>query len=155
MNRIKSCIPKRVKQVYVLELEKNKYYIGESINPKNRIRDHFEGRGSLWTRLYPPVQALKPFTKRQDEFWELSETIQRMAYHGIDNVRGSLFTKEHLTEYDKVMAAQLYCEMNNLCRKCGSNEHYINQCISLNKEPWVYQFGGILEFDKLKEIISI
>ena len=155
MNCITSCIPKRVNKVYVLELESGKYYIGESINPKNRIKSHFEGSGSLWTRLYPPVQAIQPFTKKQDEFWELSETIQRMSYHGIDNVRGSLFTKEHLTSYDKVMAAKLYCEMNNLCRKCGSSEHYINQCVSLNKEPWVYQFGGILEFDKLNNLTSI
>ena len=154
MNHIKSCLPKK-KQVYVLELESGKYYIGESINPKNRIKSHFDGNGSLWTRLYPPIQVLKPFTKRQDEFWELSETIQRMGYHGIDNVRGSLFTKENLTSYDKVMAAQLYCEMNNLCRKCGSTEHYINQCVSLNKEPCVYQFGGILEFDKLNNLTSI
>lgn len=155
MNRIRSCLPKRAKQVYVLELESGKYYVGESNNPKNRIRAHFEGRGALWTRLYPPVQAIQPFTKRQDEFWELSETIQRMGYHGIDNVRGSLFTKEHLTSYEKVMAAQLYCEMNNLCRKCGSSEHFMNQCISLNKEPWVYRFGGLLSFENISECTTI
>ena len=155
MNRIRSCLPKRAKQVYVLELESGKYYVGESVHPKNRIRAHFEGRGALWTRLYPPVQAIQPFTKRQDELWELSETIQRMAYHGIDNVRGSLFIKENLTSYEKVMAAQLYCEMNNLCRKCGSSEHYINQCISLNKQPWVYRFGGLLSFENISECTTI
>ena len=155
MNRIKSCFPKRIKQVYVLELENGKYYIGESINPKNRIRQHFEGRGSLYTRLYPPIQSIKPFTNKQEVLWELSETIQRMAYHGIDNVRGSLFTKENLNSYDKVMAAQLYCEMNNLCRKCGSNDHFINQCESLNKEPWVYLFGGLLSFENISECTCI
>lgn len=155
MNRIRSCLPKRTKQVYVLELESGKYYVGESNNPKDRIRAHFEERGALWTRLYPPVQAIQPFTKRQDKFWELSETIQRMSYHGIDNVRGSLFTKEHLTSYEKVMAAQLYCEMNNLCRKCGSDDHHINQCISLNKQPWVYRFGGLLSFENISECTTI
>ena len=155
MNRIRSCLPKRAKQVYVLELESGKYYVGESNNPKDRIRAHFEERGALWTRLYPPVQAIQPFTKRQDKFWELSETIQRMSYHGIDNVRGSLFTKEHLTSYEKVMAAQLYCEMNNLCRKCGSDDHHINQCISLNKQPWVYRFGGLLSFENISECTAI
>jgi hypothetical protein len=155
MNRIRSCLPKRAKQVYVLELESGKYYVGESNNPKNRIRAHFEGRGALYTRLYPTVQAIQPFTKKQGEFWELSETIQRMGYHGIDNVRGSLFTKEHLTSYEKVMAAQLYCEMNNLCRKCGSSEHFMNQCISLNKQPWVYRFGGLLSFEDISECTTI
>ena len=155
MNHITSCLPKKVKQVYVLELESGKYYIGESINPKKRIEDHFNGFGSQWTKLYQPIRILKPFTKKQDELWELSETIQRMVYHGIDNVRGSLFTKENLTSYDKVMAAQLYCEMNNLCLKCGSSNHFINQCVSLNKEPWVYQFGGSLSFENINECTSI
>ena len=155
MNRITSCIPKRVKQVYVLELTNDKYYIGESANPKDKIKSHFEGVGSLWTRLYPPVQAIRPFTDRQDNFWELSETIQRMSYHGIDNVRGSLFTKENLTSYEKVMAAQLYCEMNNLCLKCGSADHFINDCVSLNKQPWVYRFGGLLSFENINECKSI
>lgn len=65
MNHITSCLPKKVKQVYVLELESGKYYIGESINPKKRIEVHFNGFGSQWTKLYPPIQALKPFTKNK------------------------------------------------------------------------------------------
>tara|TARA_B100000902_G_C26962149_1_gene741056 strand:+ start:155 stop:601 length:447 start_codon:yes stop_codon:yes gene_type:complete len=147
--RIKISIPKN-KSVYVLKLEQNKYYIGESINPEKRINSHFNGKGPLYTRLYPPIRVLKPITKRQPELWELSETIYRMAYHGIDNVRGSLFTKENINSYDKVMAAQLYCEMNNLCRKCGSNDHFINQCKNKKKESWVYQFGGSLSFQDIK-----
>ena len=157
MNPLRCCFPKRnQKKVYVLQLEQNKYYVGESIYPEKRIDDHFSGKGVAWTRLYKPVKILEPFTKKQDNFWELSETIQRMGYHGADNVRGSLFTKtSELTRYEKVMAAQLYCELHNLCRKCGSNDHFINQCVNLNKEPWVYNFGGLLSFENIKEITSI
>tara|TARA_B100001094_G_scaffold4681_1_gene4232 strand:+ start:1381 stop:1833 length:453 start_codon:yes stop_codon:yes gene_type:complete len=149
--RIRFHIP-RDKSIYVLKLEQNKYYIGESINSEKRINAHFNGKGALWTRLYKPLKIIKPITKRQSELWELSETIQRMGYHGIDNIRGSLFTKEYLTDYDKVMAAQLYCEMNNLCRKCGSDNHFINQCQNKYKEPWVYQFGGLLSFKDINKI---
>ena len=152
MNLIKPFSQGRIKQVYVLKLRQNKYYIGESINPEKRINSHFNGKGALYTRLYKPVKILEPFTKRQDNFWELSETIQRMSYHGIDNVRGSLFTKEILTLYEKIMAAQLYCEMNSLCRKCGGGDHFINQCVSLNKESWVYKFGGLLSFEDINKI---
>ena len=157
MNRLKCCFPKKTnKKVYVLQLEQNKYYVGESIYPEKRINDHFSGKGSAWTRLYKPIKILEPFTKKQDNFWELSETIQRMGYHGADNVRGSLFTKtSELTQYEKVMAAQLYCELHNLCRKCGGDDHFINQCVNLNKESWVYNFGGLLSFENIKEIKSI
>ena len=157
MNRLKCCFPKGTrKKVYVLQLEQNKYYVGESINPEKRINDHFLGKGVAWTRLYKPVKILEPFTKKQDNFWELSETIQRMGYHGADNVRGSLFTKtSELTRYEKIMAAQLYCELHNLCRKCGGDDHFINQCVNLNKESWVYNFGGLLSFENIKEIKSI
>ena len=42
-----------------------------------------------------------------------------MKLYGVDNVRGSLFTKPFdLSYYEKIMAGQLYCELNNLCRKC-------------------------------------
>ena len=157
MNSLRCCFPKgNQKKVYVLQLEQNKYYVGESIYPEKRINDHFSGKGAAWTRLHKPVKILEPFTKKQDNFWELSETIQRMGYHGADNVRGSLFTKtSELTRYEKIMAAQLYCELHNLCRKCGGDDHFINQCVNLNKESWVYNFGGLLSFENIKEIKSI
>lgn len=159
MSRFLCCLRKDKnikKKVYVLKLDNDRYYVGESISPDARIQNHFKGKGSAWTRLHKPIQTLEPITPPQKDFWELSETIKLMSIYGVDNVRGSLFTKtSDLTYYEKVMAAQLYCELNNLCRKCGGNDHYINQCVNLNKESWVYRFGGVLEFGKIKHLTSI
>jgi len=133
------------KGVYVLQLQNNKYYVGESMDKKRRIWVHENGNGSSWTKKHNVIQELKPLTKKQDDFWELSETLEVMNLYGIDNVRGSMFTNPNeLSREDKVVAAQLYCEKHNLCRRCGSNSHFIGQCNSLGKEAWVYNFGGSL-----------
>ena len=77
--------------IYLLQLEKDKYYVGESKNKKRRIWVHENGNGSAWTKKYGVIQSLKPF-KTNHTFSELIQTLLMMKEHGIDNVRGSLFT---------------------------------------------------------------
>tara|TARA_B110000977_G_C11031923_1_gene475595 strand:+ start:708 stop:1265 length:558 start_codon:yes stop_codon:yes gene_type:complete len=142
-------------KVYVLQLQNNKYYVGESINPKKRIQDHFKGRGSVWTKINQPVKSLEPLTRPQDDLWELTETLRRMNFHGVDNVRGSLFTQpKPLSKEQKVMTGQLFCELNGFCRRCGGSGHFINQCPSDNVASWVDNFGGSLTFDEHKTCIG-
>ena len=45
-----------------------------------------------------------------------------------------------LTRDDKIKAAQLYCEMYDLCRRCGSDKHYITKCDQDHMESWVEKF---------------
>jgi hypothetical protein len=138
-----------IKQVYVLHLENDKIYVGESINPTKRIKDHFSGRGSSWTKVNKPFKYIEPLTPPQNHLWELTETLIQMNLHGIDNVRGSLFTTPNqFSEEEKVMAAQLYCELNNRCRNCGGPDHFASQCLSgSTKSSWVSNFGGSLTFN--------
>ena len=53
----------------------------------------------------------------------LEETLENMYAYGIDNVRGSMFSRIKLTNEDKIKAARLYCEMYDLCLNCGSKDH--------------------------------
>ena len=55
-----------------------------------------------------------------------------------------MFTQTHLSKSDKIKAAELYCEMYDLCRKCGSNNHFIRCCENDKMVPWVQNFDGIL-----------
>ena len=72
--------------------------------------------------------------------------VERFKLHGIENVRGSMFTSPYgLTRNDKYIAGQLYCELNNLCRKCGSPDHFIGNCKSTEVADWVHNFGGTLD----------
>ena len=154
LQRIFCCKKKKnVKEVYVLQLEQQKYYVGESFNVNKRIQSHINNGGSGWTRKYKVICSEKTITNPQDTLWELSETLEQMNIHGIDNVRGSMFTKPfNLTKQEKIMAAQLYCEKYNLCRKCGEPGHFINQCNNHTVAPWVNKFGGLLNDDNNNNI---
>jgi len=46
------------------------------------------------------------------------------------------------------MAAQLYCELYDLCRKCGEKGHFITNCKNPKVADWVHNFGGELESKK-------
>ena len=121
----------RQKQVYVLRLNNGKYYVGESDDVPRRVWIHENGSGSAWTKKYNMIEQIEPITKLQPFFSELLETLEMMNLYGIDNVRGSMFTNPFiLSPYEKVVAAQLYCELKGYCRKCGYSGHYISSCNS-------------------------
>ena len=141
------CKRKKKEGVYVLNLEGGKYYVGESNDISRRIWMHEHLKGSAWTKKHKVLGEQKTISQRQHHFWELVETLEQMHQHGIDNVRGSIFTNPNtLSVNDKVMAAQLYCELKNYCRRCGNYGHYIGSCNSKNKAPWVSKFGNKLEW---------
>jgi predicted GIY-YIG superfamily endonuclease len=45
--------------VYALKLAGGKYYIGKSDNIEQRIKSHFSGAGSAWTREHAPVKVIE------------------------------------------------------------------------------------------------
>ena len=139
------------KETYVLKLLNDKYYVGESNNVKRRIWAHSNDNGSAWTKRYGVVEKMEciPCTSN---LHELVQTLEMMKEYGIDNVRGSMFTKPFpLDPSEKIMAAQLYCELHNLCRRCGSNEHFIGVACPLDGKmaEWVQQFGGQLDMNSV------
>ena len=147
MNFISRCFKRCYRtSVYRLKLENDKYYVGRTNDINKRIYSHVKGQGSIWTRKHKFIDRMSTITYSSDSpFWELEETLENMYVYGIDNVRGSMFTKMTLTREDKIKAAQLYCEMYDLCRKCGSDAHYITNCSQIHMEPWVEKFGGELD----------
>ena len=116
LKRTFCCFSKRVKNprqsVYVLKLEDDKYYVGESTNVEKRIWAHKNDNGSAWTKKHN-VEAKISGVEVTNNFNELAQTLEMMRVYGIDNVRGSLFTKPFpLDRFEKIMAAQLYCELH-------------------------------------------
>ena len=141
------CEKKYSKEVYVLQLTDNKIYVGESKDTRRRMWVHAHKHGSAWTKKYEVVKMIKPKTNKHNSYFkELTETLEWIKDKGIDNVRGSMFTKPFpLSKQEKIIAAQLYCELHNLCRKCGGEGHFVNQCPNAKVESWVHNFGGYLE----------
>ena len=141
---------KNNKGVYVLKLQNDKYYVGKSENIKRRVWLHINNNGSIWTKNNQIIKQIPRITSDTGVFSELIETLEYIKLYGIDNVRGSMFTQLNLSSSDKIKAAELYCEMYDLCRKCGSSKHFITQCDNNNKiESWVHNFGGKLSGDRI------
>jgi len=85
-------------KIYVLRLENNKYYVGQTINIEERFKYHLKGKlSSEWTKLNKPIEIIEVIETRFKEiseamFLENSITIESMKKYGWENVRGGDFT---------------------------------------------------------------
>ena len=69
--------------VYILRLEKGKYYVGYSGEIETRIASHFLGNGSLWTNKHKPIEVIS--VRPGEVLLEDITTIAMMAKHGYQN----------------------------------------------------------------------
>lgn len=87
----------RTAKVYVLRLEKDKYYVGLSpSNSKFRIQQHFDGIGSSWTNLYKPIEVIAVIENGSKQL-ERETTLEYMRRYGWENVRGAGWTARVLS----------------------------------------------------------
>lgn len=81
-------------KIYVLELNSNKFYVGQSHDTENRLKLHLKGKlGAEWTKKYPPIKEIEVietnFTLVNEAmFLENSITLKYMKEYGWRNVRG-------------------------------------------------------------------
>lgn len=111
-------------QIYILELENNKFYIGNSSNVNKCYEQHLKGLDSEFTKIYKPVKIYKIYNNIS-EFDEDNYTKLYMKLFGIDNVRGGSYCNIYLTQHQKDL---LNIELNNACYRCGRVSHFINKC---------------------------
>jgi predicted GIY-YIG superfamily endonuclease len=83
--------------IYVLKLDNDKYYIGQTNHFLDRMIDHFNNRGSVWTKTYKPLELIE-LVKTDDKTMENKMTKKYMRMYGIDNVRGGSYCKTILTK---------------------------------------------------------
>lgn len=113
--------------VYILQLEGGKYYIGKSKSAQNRIDQHINGNGAQWTKIYPPMSVVE-IIHNSDRFEEHKQTIRYMAEYGIENVRGAEYVKFNLSEED---VSAINRELTSCCDKCfycGKSGHFNREC---------------------------
>ena len=115
--------------IYVLKLEKNKYYIGKSDVLRERLKSHFYSNGSEWTKLYRPIRVIETI-KDVDDSVENSITKEYMCRYGLENVRGGAYCSVVLPKYQiKAIEMELATE-DNVCFYCRKKGHFAKQCPS-------------------------
>ncbi|ARF08977.1 GIY-YIG nuclease and ricin-type beta-trefoil lectin domain protein [Catovirus CTV1] len=113
--------------IYVIKCENEKYYIGKSFYPENRVLEHFLGNGSEWTKKYKPVEIIQ-IIKNADNFDEDKYTKIYMSKYGIDNVRGGTYCQIKLSKSIKEHLNKELLGASDKCYLCGQYGHFIKNC---------------------------
>lgn len=116
-----------MEQIYIIKLEKSKYYIGKTRNIEKRWEEHLTGNGSGWTKKYKPTSLITTI-KSTSQFDEDKYVKEYMAKYGIDNVRGGTYSNIVLDANSIAVLEKEIWHSKNLCTRCGRDSHYIKEC---------------------------
>jgi predicted GIY-YIG superfamily endonuclease len=112
--------------VYVLVLDKDRYYIGKTKDIEARYSSHAEGRGAAWTGIYKPISIAEHFIS-EAKFAEENKTKEYMLRYGIYKVRGGPYASPVLEdEMVRTIQRQLWHALDK-CFMCGGG-HFISEC---------------------------
>ena len=113
--------------IYVLKLEKGKYYVGKTNNPRFRLENHFNSNGSQWTKKYKPLKIIE-IKPDCDDYDEDKYTKIYMDKYGIENVRGGSFVSIKLDETTVNYLTHMSNGTNDKCFRCGRPGHFDANC---------------------------
>lgn len=86
--------------VYVLKLEEERYYIGRTSNFMQRMKEHFTGFGSEYTKKYKPLNIIEVIEEK-NEYDERDKTLEYMKIYGFEKVRGYAWCQDVLLKFPK------------------------------------------------------
>jgi GIY-YIG catalytic domain/Zinc knuckle len=113
--------------IYILKLKGGNYYVGKSDNPAKRFEEHINGRGSAWTRKYPPVKLVRT-VMNASPFDEDRYVLEYMEKHGIEKVRGGSYVTEDLNDGQYEAAQRMIRAAKDQCTRCGRPGHFVKNC---------------------------
>ena len=111
-------------------------YVGKSNNIDTRIRQHRLLNGD-------DILIREPLVSHGHvndlESWERNEVLTRMYRNGFESVRGWRFTgRDRLSLEEKRFARDDIIEKFDLCRRCGRNNHFTNNCFARTAAAWCH-----------------
>lgn len=112
--------------VYVLKCEGDRYYVGRTNDIETRLKSHFDGYGSAFTKKYKPIETVE-IVNDCDRYDELVMTLYYMEKYSISKVRGSAFCNVELSSEQMRLITDLLRGINDKCYKCGG-VHFAMNC---------------------------
>ena len=131
--------------IYVLELQGGRYYVGKTSHTFQRFNQHKSGSGAKWTQKHK-VKDLFAFHKDMMDSDENKITVQMMKKYGVRNVRGGSWTKVNMTENEiKRLESKINARGRRRrrvsspkrksktkkkvsCKRCGRTSHTVEKC---------------------------
>ena len=120
--------------IYILELEGGKFYVGKTDHTFQRFNQHWQGLGAKWTQKHKPVD-LYAFHKDRTDSDENKFTLAMMRNFGVQNVRGGSWVKVDMTQGEiRRLQSRLdksrrrRNELKTACARCGRTSHNITTC---------------------------
>jgi hypothetical protein len=75
--------------VYILQCSENKIYVGHTANAERRLKQHRDGKGSWYTKRFPPIRLLAIFSG-DEQLEDFLAKVLRDSY-GKDEVSGGVY----------------------------------------------------------------
>lgn len=123
--------------IYILKLENEKFYIGKTNKINTRINDHFNNKGSAWTRKYKPIEILDVLETEKSEDMI---TLEYMAKYSIDQVRGGSFCQISISDIERDIIQRMINSLKDKCYNCGQSDHFCNNCPQKKKQNLYCQY---------------
>jgi predicted GIY-YIG superfamily endonuclease len=138
--------------IYILELENNKYYIGKTDDVSKRYEQHVNGNGSYWTKINKPISIIKTI-ENCSVFDEDKYVKEYMFKYGINNVRGGTYNQIKINDDIITFLENEFKTSNNLCYKCGGSDHFVEKCTVISIENYINHFK-LLDIHRLNAEID-
>jgi predicted GIY-YIG superfamily endonuclease len=116
-----------MEQLYVLQCESGKWYVGKTTDVMRRFEEHKTGKGSAWTRKYKPV-SLHECKALESKYHEDNKTEELMEKYGIDHVRGGMYSQLVLPDTVVSVLQSKFRGGTDKCYKCNLAGHFANKC---------------------------
>jgi hypothetical protein len=76
--RTRRCDLAEGERIYVLVCKGGFLYVGYTHNLDKRLREHFQGEGSIFTRLYKPTRLLHSEPGNENDEYHLAADLRRL-----------------------------------------------------------------------------
>ena len=95
--------------LYILTLQNGKYYVGITSNPKERFKEHRNGKSTYFVKNNLPIisieqKLLRTTDRRKAEMIETKKACKLMQKYGIENVAGGYLAGDY---HDKILKLKL------------------------------------------------